>query len=76
MLRRFVNWLNRPVGRRPRYARRRYRPAGCLLWLLILIGVLVVLSLFFGSFQKGTRAGGFPAARPTLVAPAQVTAAP
>ena len=64
MLRRFVNWLNRPVGRRPGYGRRRARPAGCLLWLLILVGLLVILSLFFGSFQKGTRASGFPAPRP------------
>jgi cell division septal protein FtsQ len=67
MLRRFVNWLNRPVGRRPRSRRRRARSAGCLLWLLILIGVLVILSLFFGSFQKATRAGG-PAPPPALAA--------
>lgn len=54
MLRRFLNWLTRPAGR-PR--RRRSRISGCLLWALILIGVLVVLSLMFGSFQKGTKEG-------------------
>jgi hypothetical protein len=54
MLRRFLNWLTRPADR-PR--RRRSRLSGCLLWALILIGVLVVLSLLFGSFQKGTKEG-------------------
>lgn len=58
MLRRFLNWLTRPSGR-PRRQRRRL--SGCLLWALILIGVLVVLSLFFGAFQKGTKVGGSPA---------------
>ncbi|MGE5137105.1 MAG: hypothetical protein ACM32E_29960 [Gemmatimonadota bacterium] len=56
MLRRFLNWLSRPAGR-PAPGRRRRR-SGCLLWLLILIGLLVVLSLFFGSYQKGTKAAG------------------
>jgi len=56
MLRRFLNWLTRPSGR-PRPGRRRRR-SGCLLWLLILIGLLVLLSLFFGSYQKGTKAAG------------------
>jgi hypothetical protein len=55
MLRRFLNWLTRPAGR-PRTRRRRTR-LGCLLWILVLIAVLVLLSLF-GSFQKGTKAGG------------------
>jgi hypothetical protein len=41
---------------RPR--RQRSRLAGCLLWLLALIVALVILSLLFGGFQKGTRAGG------------------
>lgn len=78
MLRRFVDWLNRPIGRRPRYRSRRARPAGCLLWLLILIGVLVILSLFFGSFQKGTKAGGLPAPPPAPAAtgPAPAAAVP
>ncbi len=67
MLRRFFNWLNRPVGRRPPYRRRRGRPVGCLLWLLILVGILVIVSLFFGSFQKGTRASGSPSSRPAVM---------
>jgi hypothetical protein len=29
-----------------------------LLWILVLIVVLVVLSVVFGSFQKGTRVNG------------------
>jgi hypothetical protein len=60
MLRRFLNWLARPAGR-PRPGRRRTRLGGCLLWALIVIGVLIVLSLFFGSFQKGAKVGGAPA---------------
>ena len=40
---------------RPR--RPRSRLAGCLLWLLALIVALIILSLLFGGFQKGTKAG-------------------
>ena len=35
--------------------RPRSRAAGCLLWVLLLIAVLIVLSLLFGGFQKGTK---------------------
>jgi hypothetical protein len=45
-----------PRGNGPRW--RRSRLTGCLLWILFLIIVLVVLSLMFGGFQKGTKAGG------------------
>jgi hypothetical protein len=38
--------------------RPRHRLTGCLLWILGLIVVLVILSLIFGGFQKGTKAGG------------------
>jgi hypothetical protein len=62
MLRRFLNWL---ASRSARPPRRRSRLSGCLLWALIVIGVLVVLSLLFGSFQKGTKVGGFPAPQQT-----------
>jgi hypothetical protein len=31
---------------------------GCLLWVLGLLVILVILSLMFGGFQKGTKAGG------------------
>jgi hypothetical protein len=47
-------WRRGPLGSRPR---RHGRLAGCLLWLLGLIIVLVILSLLFGGFQKGTKAG-------------------
>lgn len=57
MLRRFLNWLIRPSGP-PRSRGRRGWRTGCLLWLLIVIALLVILSLFFGSYQKGTRATG------------------
>jgi hypothetical protein len=61
MRRSFLNQLTRPVGR-PRPRRRRTR-LGCLLWILVVIVVVVLLSLF-GSFQKGTKAGGgLPALR-------------
>jgi hypothetical protein len=33
------------------------RLTGCLLWIVGLIIVLVILSLLFGGFQKGTKAG-------------------
>jgi|HubBroStandDraft_2_1064218.scaffolds.fasta_scaffold30583_4 hypothetical protein len=36
----------------------RSRAGGCLLWILLLIVVLVILSLMFGGFQKGTKANG------------------
>ena len=45
-------------GSRPRRPRTRTRLGGCLLWLLGLIIVLVILSLLFGGFQKGTKVNG------------------
>ena len=47
--------------------RPRSRAAGCLLWVLGLIIVLVILSLLFGGFQKGTKVGGAGAPRPVPV---------
>jgi hypothetical protein len=49
--------------RREDYGRRRRRwprsrTAGCLLWIVLLIALLIVLSVLFGGFQKGTKAGG------------------
>jgi hypothetical protein len=42
--------------------RRRIRARGCLLWILGLIVLLVILSLIFGGFQKGSKVGaGAPA---------------
>jgi heme A synthase len=48
-----LGWLFRRSDRRPRS-----RLAGCLLWILALIVLLVVASLLFGGFQKGTKAAG------------------
>jgi hypothetical protein len=57
--------MNRSLfNRREGYAgprRRRWprsRAGGCLLWIVILIVVLIVLSLMFGGFQKGTKDNG------------------
>jgi hypothetical protein len=46
------------AGRRPR------RLSGCLLLILGLIAALIILSLLFGGFQKGTKATGAPVHRP------------
>lgn len=75
MFRSFERWLYRPVGRRTRYRRRSL--SGCLLWILIVIGILVILSLMFGAFQKGTRVSGTPTLVPAFhspIAPAAGTA--
>jgi hypothetical protein len=48
----------------------RRRLGGCLLWILGLIVALIVLSLLFAGFQKGTKAA--PAGAPAPV-PAAVT---
>jgi hypothetical protein len=44
--------------------RRPRRLTGCLLWIVALIIALVVMSLLFGGFQKGTKVGGDGAPRP------------
>ena len=41
-----------------RRRRRSRRIMGCLLWILTLLLVLLVLSILFGGFQRGTRVGG------------------
>ena len=47
--------------------RRRWRPqsraAGCLLWIVVLLAVLLLLSVLFGGFQKGTKVGSVPRQR-------------
>jgi hypothetical protein len=63
--------MSRPSTRRPPRRRRaaprvssarkrfgRRRATGCLLWIVGLIVVLIVLSLMFGGFRMGTKAGG------------------
>jgi hypothetical protein len=54
--------MSRPSRRRPaRSSGRRWRPrrrlTGCLLWIVGLVVVLIVLSLMFGGFRIGTKAG-------------------
>lgn len=51
--------------------RPRTRLAGCLLWILALIAVLIVLSLLFGGFRKGAKAGMGPP-RPVVTTGSQV----
>jgi hypothetical protein len=64
--------MTRGWGKRPRPAARRWRvggPAGCLLWIVVVVLILLVLSVLFGGFQRGTRAE--PAVGPPgLFAPA------
>ena len=50
--------------------RRNRRVFGCLLWILTLLLMLLVLSILFGGFQRGTRVGGADGhpVRPDIVA--------
>jgi hypothetical protein len=57
----------RRAGRLGGRARRRIGCTGCLLWLLALVIVVLLLSLLFGGFQKGTKVGAGPA-RPIAAA--------
>ena len=58
-------WRGGLPGSRPR--RPRGRLTGCLLWLLGLIIVLIVLSLLFGGFQKGSKVNGTGVPAPLVV---------
>jgi hypothetical protein len=44
-----------------------------MLWLAIFVVILVVLSVLFGGFQRGTRTGGAPPQPAGLTATAPVT---
>jgi heme A synthase len=46
-----------PGGRREGRPRRRIGCLGWLLWLAVALILLLVLSLLFGGWQKGTKAG-------------------
>lgn len=46
-----LRWYGRGERRRPRLV-------GCLIWLVALIIILIVASLLFGGFTKGTRVSG------------------
>jgi hypothetical protein len=51
--------FSRPDRYGDRRQRRRWprsRAGGCLLWIVLLIVILIVLSVLFGGFQKGTKA--------------------
>jgi hypothetical protein len=58
-------WRRGPLGSRPR--RPRTRLGGCLLLVLGLIIVLIILSLLFGGFQKGTKVNGIGVPMPFSV---------
>ena len=55
---------------RPGEGRRRWWPrsraAGCLLWVVLLIVILIAASVLFGGFQKGTKVRGLGGTRDTL----------
>ena len=51
--------------------RPRSRLAGCLLWILALVVLLIILSLLFGGFRKGTKAGMGPP-RPVVTTGSQL----
>jgi hypothetical protein len=48
--------------------RRMSRPAGCLIWLIVLVVLLIIAALMFGGFQKGTKYGSQPWLRTDHVA--------
>ena len=54
--------------------RPRSRTGRVLLWILLIIAALIVLSVLFGGFQKGTKESGLGALR-LVSAPAAVTKA-
>jgi len=59
-----LGWLFGSRERRPRS-----RLAGCLVWIVALIALLIVLSLLFGGFRKGTKVSwARPAAAPLAAA--------
>ena len=47
-------------SRGPRRRWPQSRAGGCLLLVLLAIVVLIIFSLMFGGFQKGTKSGGLP----------------
>lgn len=51
-----------------RQERRRPRFIGCLIWLIALVVILIVASLLFGGFTKGTKVSGAPPLVPPAAA--------
>ena len=62
-----LGWLFRRSQPRPRSGS---GLAGCLVWILALIVLLIILSLLFGGFRKGTKAGLGPP-RPAVTSQAR-----
>jgi type IV secretory pathway TrbL component len=57
-----LRWYGRRGGRpRPRLI-------GCLIWIIALVVILIVLSLLFGGFTKGTKVSGLGPAVPLAAA--------
>jgi len=61
--------MSNPLRRWRGPGRPRRRLTGCLLWVLAIIIVLVILSLLFGGFQKGSKAGGARVPSPVPAGP-------
>ena len=47
-----LRWYGRREGRRTP------RLVGCLIWLIAILVILIVMSLLFGGFTKGTKVSG------------------
>ena len=63
-----LRWYGRREGKRmPRLV-------GCLIWLIALVVILIVASLVFGSFTKGTKVSGL--GQPARLAAAQHASLP
>jgi hypothetical protein len=66
--------MDRSRGRGRRWPRS--RAGGFLLWIVVLIVILIILSLMFGGFQKGTKSSGLGSLTPLCAtctyAPARV----
>ena len=57
-----LRWYGRREGKRmPRLV-------GCLIWFIALVVILIVLSLLFGGFTKGTKVSGLGPPVPLAVA--------
>ena len=63
-----LRWYGRREGKRmPRLV-------GCLIWFIALVVILIVLSLLFGGFTKGTKVSGL--GQPAPLAAAQHASLP
>jgi hypothetical protein len=51
-------------GRERRRWRPRNRAVGCLLWIVAALVILLLLSVLFGGFQTGKKAGSGPGSGP------------